>query len=238
VKIARHVPPRDAARRVATFWRSDVALSAFLAFLFITIFVVYPLVEVHAVGDAFIDVGLGALTVAGVVATWGDRRAALAAALIAVVDVGVRVVDWLSEPLDLHLLEVCLAMSTLTLLTAVVLAQTFREGEITVHRVQGAIAAYLLIGLVWALAYHVLVLLVPDAFHRVVEGPPGARTPWLVYFSFSTLTTCGYGDIAPVHPAARMLAMAEALTGQLFPAVLIARLVAMEIDARRSRRGG
>jgi voltage-gated potassium channel Kch len=51
----------------------------------------------------------------------------------------------------------------------------------------------------------------------------------LVYFSFATLTTLGYGDVTAVHTAARSLALLEALTGQLFPAVLIARLVAMEV---------
>jgi voltage-gated potassium channel Kch len=50
-----------------------------------------------------------------------------------------------------------------------------------------------------------------------------------IYFSFITLTTVGYGDITPVHPIARTLAVGEALTGQLYLAVMIARLVAMEI---------
>jgi voltage-gated potassium channel Kch len=56
----------------------------------------------------------------------------------------------------------------------------------------------------------------------------------LTYYSFVTLTTVGYGDITPLIPAARSLAIAEALIGQLFPAILIARLVSMEIAARAS----
>jgi voltage-gated potassium channel Kch len=55
------------------------------------------------------------------------------------------------------------------------------------------------------------------------------------YFSIVTLTTLGYGDITPVHPFARSLAMLEALTGQLFPAILIARLVSMELVVRDRR---
>jgi voltage-gated potassium channel Kch len=58
-------------------------------------------------------------------------------------------------------------------------------------------------------------------------------THGLAYYSFVTLTTVGYGDITPVHPVARSLAIAEALVGQLYPAILIARLVAMEIESRR-----
>jgi voltage-gated potassium channel Kch len=64
------------------------------------------------------------------------------------------------------------------------------------------------------------------------EGTLASR---LVYFSFVTLTTVGYGDMLAVHPAARSLAMLEALTGQLFPAVLIARLVSMEVVHREGK---
>ena len=52
------------------------------------------------------------------------------------------------------------------------------------------------------------------------------------YFSFVTLTTVGYGDITPVHPVARMLAVGEALVGQLYPAILIGRLVSLQISSR------
>jgi hypothetical protein len=55
----------------------------------------------------------------------------------------------------------------------------------------------------------------------------------LIYYSFVTLTTVGYGDITPLHPTARSLAMAEALIGQLYPAILIARLVSLRITPSR-----
>jgi len=58
---------------------------------------------------------------------------------------------------------------------------------------------------------------------------------WL-YFSYATLSTVGYGDIVAVHPIARSLAVMEALVGQLYPAILIARLVSQEVQDRSSRR--
>ena len=57
----------------------------------------------------------------------------------------------------------------------------------------------------------------------------------MIYFSVMTLTTVGYGDITPIHPMARALAMLEAVIGQLFPVILIARLVAMELQFGNSR---
>ena len=58
----------------------------------------------------------------------------------------------------------------------------------------------------------------------------------LLYFSFITLTSVGFGDIVPVHPVAQTLAMLEALIGQLFPAILLARLVSLEIESRQHKR--
>jgi hypothetical protein len=91
------------------------------------------------------------------------------------------------------------------------------------------ISTYLMLGLVWSLAYMLVAQLVPDAFAFSV--PPNSShamhgfTPF--YFSFITLTTVGYGDIAPVAPVARMLAIMEAMTGTLFVGMLIARLVSL-----------
>ena len=114
----------------------------------------------------------------------------------------------------------------------VVLAQAFRAGPVNVHRIQGAVAAYLLLGLVWALAYELVALVAAGAFSGTGLG--GAGRPDFIYFSFVTLTTVGYGDVTPVHPVARSLAVAEALTGQLYPAILLARLVSLATGSRSS----
>ena len=66
------------------------------------------------------------------------------------------------------------------------------------------------------------------------SGFGGAERPDFVYFSFVTLTTVGYGDVTPVHPLARSLAVAEALTGQLYPAILLARLVSLATDSTKA----
>ena len=112
--------------------------------------------------------------------------------------------------------------------------QVFRPGNVTHHRVQGAICVYLLAGLAWAYSYETLLILDPFALHLPTGGLMiPVRTGLLRYFSFVTLTTLGYGDILPVSPFARALATSEALFGQLYPAVMIARLVSLEIMDRR-----
>ncbi len=92
-----------------------------------------------------------------------------------------------------------------------------------------AISAYLMLGLLWAMGYTLIGRFSPDAF-SFVTGPESGRTMNrfnAFYFSFVTLSTVGYGDITPVSKAARMLAAAEAMSGMLYVAVLIARLVSL-----------
>ena len=98
-------------------------------------------------------------------------------------------------------------------------------GRITGARIVAAICAYLLLGLLWAEAYQAL-----GAVYGPVLNTAGETTyNEYVYFSFVTLTTLGYGDILPVHEGARALAYLEAVTGVLYLATLVARLVALHI---------
>ena len=75
--------------------------------------------------------------------------------------------------------------------------------------------------------------MVPNAFNGLVLEDNQKMASSLIYFSFVTLTSTGYGDIYPVHPVARSLCNLETIIGQLYPATLLARLVTLEIEGRR-----
>jgi hypothetical protein len=106
-------------------------------------------------------------------------------------------------------------------------------GEITRLRVLGAVALYLRLGMAFAAAYRLSVQLVPGSLANL---PPEAGQlrgySSILYFSFVTLTSVGYGDIVPVEPFVRTLSNLEAIIGQLYPATLLARLVTLEIERR------
>jgi len=88
----------------------------------------------------------------------------------------------------------------------------------------------------FAHAYGLLILLIPDAFANVPKVLTASSVFYrgrLLYFSFVTLTSTGYGDILPLHPFAPSLANLESIIGQLFPATLLARLVSLELEGRR-----
>jgi len=95
------------------------------------------------------------------------------------------------------------------------------------------VAAYLSVGVTWGYAYYLTGLLHPGALQfNTPIGVMEAPVSRYVYFSMTTLTTIGFGDVVPIHAAARSLAMAEALIGQLYPAILIAGVLGMALQTR------
>jgi hypothetical protein len=116
------------------------------------------------------------------------------------------------------------------LLAWIVLMKTFSEGPITIYRIEGSIVVYLLIGLIFANAYQLVYSFYPA---NSFKGLQSGDNKEFLYFSFVSLTTVGYGDITPAIPLSRSLANLESLLGQLYPAILIARLVSMEFSQRK-----
>lgn len=212
------------------FWAQDRGLSIFLALLVLHVFVMPALTGRTLIGRFAGDLLLSLLLLAGVVSISQRGRLLLLAAIFTLTTLVVRWTHWLVPAADLVFYADLASMATLSLLAIVVLAQVFRPGPVTGHRIRGAVAVYLLIGLIWAFAYELIAYQDPAAFAGAVvtswEVPP-----W-TYYSFVTLTTMGYGDITPLHPVARLLAIAEALTGQLYLAILVARLVSQALESR------
>ena len=123
---------------------------------------------------------------------------------------------------------------TFSALTWVVAHAVYAPGRITFRRLQGAIVMYLNFATIFAAAYGLIWELSPGAFANLVapEGGP-EEIGSMLYFSFTTLTTTGYGDIVAIDPFARSLANFEAILGQFFIAITVARLVTMELADRR-----
>ena len=124
------------------------------------------------------------------------------------------------------------------LLTAIVF--TFKkiatDAEISPNRIIGAISVYLLLGVLWAVAYTLVEISSPGSITGFdVDAGSQWNSDWL-YFSFVTMTTLGYGDIAPVSAIARVLAYMQAVFGQFYIAILVAGLVSAYISQKNHKR--
>ena len=104
------------------------------------------------------------------------------------------------------------------------------RGTVNAERILAALDAYLLAGLLFGVAYWILDRAWPASFGGTTAGD--LDLPRAIYFSFVTIATLGYGDVVPVSEAARGLAMVEAVSGQMYLAVLVARLVTLYSQQR------
>jgi hypothetical protein len=123
-------------------------------------------------------------------------------------------------------------------ISAALAGEVFRSKRIKLDQVLGGVVLYLNIGLTFAVAYTLVEHVSPGAF--VLPQPaPGlpVHPTYFAYFSFVTLTTVGYGDTLPVGAMARSLATLEAALGQLYPAIILARLVSIQVNQRDQRAG-
>lgn len=104
------------------------------------------------------------------------------------------------------------------------LAYVLRREVLTLDKLYGAASAFLMLGILWAYFHSIVLHYFPGAL--IVHGTPvnDAKISEIIYFSFTVLTTTGFGDIVPAHPVARMLNVLEQVVGVLFIAILIARL--------------
>jgi voltage-gated potassium channel Kch len=220
------VPPSGGQRTSwserAGAWLSEETLSLLLALLMVDAFVL-PIVGL-GVGDVALNLVFTGLLFTGL-ATVANRG--IAFVVIALLAVAAAVLKWIAHVPGLPgtpTAAAAAATAVFGLFTLLVLLRTLSPGPITRHRIQGAIATYLLIAMTFGLAFELAELLQPGSF-QFNEGQPEVMERAIGYFSMVTLTTVGYGDVTPVTPLARRLAMAEGFIGQLYPAIIIGWMV-------------
>jgi len=206
---------------IALLRRSGMAgMLILLAFGMFVLPVVFPPGEDMTVASRMLVL---LVVVCGIVAISEKPRMALLLSVVAVLVVLAHAAERLVPALNIEKWHDAVLLSALILLAIAVGAGVFATKRAIGDRLFGAIALYLLLGVIWATLYAIVANTVPDAFAGAL--PKHATLFDWGYFSLVTLTTVGYGDITPAAHIARSLATLEALVGQLYPAIIIARLV-------------
>lgn len=218
--------------RLRVRW-SDPLLTTLTVVMILMLFVFAPL---QAIGIRLFQMleFASALGLIGGVFFMSGSPMVLVALLAAFIMASTAAISRLSSPsvLDIYLFASALLIMGVAL-ASVVAGAVFASGRVTHHRIIGAILVYLSIAVIFTALYTIFGLIVPNAFSGMSFEDNPALASKVIYFSFVTLTSTGYGDIYPLHPVARSLCNLETIIGQLYPATLLARLVSLEIEGRR-----
>src|SRR5437667_5819193 len=225
-ETAQSRQPMKAVLRRLRFRRfSTVQLLIALALLFTCA----PFVEEIKGGELIVSILFSLVLVAGVLAVAERKRVLVIALVLAVPAVGGRWINHFRADLVPPAVFLVAGLVLIIFVVGHLLRFILRAPSVTTEVLCASISAYLMLGLMWTMAYWLVDQLTPGgAFSFNTNAGPRSMNGFNgFYFSFITLSTVGYGDITPVSKVARMLAAMEAMTGLLYVAVLIARLVSL-----------
>lgn len=213
-------------------WR-DPAMLALLVIQCLTVYVLIPATASRSIVPASVSSVLP-LIFASLVIFITQTEWAVAIGVVALALSGViLVLEYFQKYPSAVITEDVLAIATFLLLTAAVFVTVFTPGRFSPYRALGAIVIYLNIGLLFTLIFRLIAFTSLNAFSGLPPtGDQSSVRASLEYFSFSTFTSVGFGDIAPVSPMARGMTILEASIGHLYPATLLARVVTMVMHAR------
>jgi hypothetical protein len=213
------------------FWQTDLSLTYLLFFLMITVFVIYPITHKGFFSELLFAFFVGLSFLSGIFSVTHKLRGraiAVGASLLLVI------IGFVILMIGRHLSDIvylAIVMVYLATLAGLLIKEIFSDDEVNIHRLQGAVAVYILFALIFSFAFRITYILDHTSFHFGdfhAESEGGKVVPFeFLYFSFIILTTMGYGEILPVGHYAQSLAMIESLIGVLFPSILISRLVSL-----------
>jgi len=190
---------------------------------------------VHStIAQLVLYLALGAALVLGAWSLSKERRFFLTAAGITLVAVVCSVIAYLTGNALAIFLVLSLQMLFWLMNAWFVGSHVMSPGRVDLNRIAGGICIYMIAAVVWAWAYTLVYQLIPDAFNGIGSVPFEGQLSEMLYFSFVTLTTLGYGDVTPAHPITRWMAQFEAVFGQFYIAIMVASLVGMWIASATS----
>jgi hypothetical protein len=186
----------------------------------------YPILIEHKFGEIIIGVFFNIIFFSSIYAIGKNRRYFILALILTFIAISSKWLSYLWGFYALVLTNDIVDIICFAIIAGIILSQVLKDREITLNEIYGAICVYLLIGLALAFAYSAIDYFHPGAFFIPKHGlDVYQKLPYLIYFSFITLTSTGYGDIYPVNLFAMSCSYIETIIGQVYLVVLIGWLV-------------
>lgn len=206
-------------------WESEISLRIFFVSILILNFILTPISSSHESGAFVARIFYFFLIISGAYALIKNKAFVYSVIAFSMAAFVVWLVSNGNNIIWLNVLDGFSQVLFYLIFLFLILVKVFKDGIFSFQKLEGAITGYLLIGNMFASLYFTMnVIYGAQTFHM----PGDMHIASFTYFSYTTLTTMGYGDIIPIHPFARSMSNLEAVIGQLYPAILIARLLSME----------
>lgn len=187
----------------------------------------FPFLKPFGLGKAITVVFFSSVFLSSICVISRNKRWYYLVIVFAVLAIVLRILASIHS-VDSKVVELGGAMVNVTcfsIIAVAIIKYILNDKIIALNEIYGAICAYLLIGLIWAFLYNALMITNPASFHFPPELDSGRMALHLIYFSFITLTSTGFGDIYPIAPFAEVLSYIEAIIGQIYVVVLIGWMV-------------
>ena len=180
----------------------------------------------------FMEPALCITLLMGVWSLGREKKWLIIGGIIAVAGVATAMINFFLDMPELRLLNMGILFVFCLASTGIAFQGLLLSTSIDVNKIIGAICIYLLLGLDWSFLYLFINIAIPNSFNGLSSTDIGTQLPELVYYSFVTITTLGYGDLTPAKPLARTVAFLEGFVGQFYVAVLVAWLVGMFLSSK------
>ena len=208
-------------------WNESKIFPVFLTSLVIILFLILPYSHNRPFIQVLVSLFLAANLVLGVYSIKTNTTVRYLAIFLAIVVSTLEILNVNIEMPSLIIFALVCWILIIGILLYVFIIKVFETNSDSVHRIQGGIASYLLIGLLFAFVFYLLYILSPNSFTFNDNFSSSEMLFYdFIYYSYVTLCTVGFGDITPVEPISQSASIFEAIIGVLFPTVLIGYLIA------------
>jgi hypothetical protein len=200
----------------------------YLLLSLVTLILIYPYLKENIFSKIVLGLIYTIVLIGGAYAVVRDKRKLRIGLGLAIIAIGLQWAHFTTQYVWLQRMRAVIYIIFLLFAIGEVLAYLLKKGPITADKLHGALAGYMMLALLWAFFYALIESFMPGSF--LLGGAPLGETDefmHLLYFSFTTLTTTGFGDITPVSDQARSLVIIEEFAGVFFVGVLIARLAGL-----------
>jgi voltage-gated potassium channel Kch len=200
--------------------------------------IIAPLLKVNIFGQLAFSILSVFVLISSINSISKDRKYFLISCLLGAPWIAFSIATTLSGRLHPEFYEALFGSLFFVYVTVVTLSYVLKDQTVTADTLYGAICVYILLGITWSFFCVLVEAVFPGAFSFVPENHVNNILDWpdFIYYSFVTLTTLGYGDITPITQTSRNLAFLEAVSGQVYLAIIVARLVAMYISHSYEKR--